>query len=178
MVTVDHKKLGVMYVLYALLFLVVGGVEALTIRIQLFLPDNHFVSAEAFNRLFTMHGTTMVFFVGMPIALRLRQLPYAADDRRARHGLSAAERLQLLDQSHLAGCCCTTALSAAVGLYGAGSAPDVGWFAYAPLTSRAFSRGHSHRLLGAGICSSPASAVDRDGDQLSSPRRSACAARA
>src|ERR1700741_1817592 len=65
--TVDHKRLGVLYILYALLFLVVAGVEALIIRIQLMLPHNHFVSPQVFNRLFTMHGTTMVFFMGMPI---------------------------------------------------------------------------------------------------------------
>ena len=47
-VTVDHKKLGIMYVLYALLFLVVGGIEALIIRIQLFVPANHFVSPGDF----------------------------------------------------------------------------------------------------------------------------------
>src|SRR6267154_1666428 len=66
-VTVDHKKLGVMYVLYALLFLLVGGIEAMIIRIQLFFPNNHFVGAETFNRIFTMHGTTMIFFVAMPL---------------------------------------------------------------------------------------------------------------
>src|ERR1700756_6075164 len=66
-VTVDHKKLGIMYVLYAMLFLVIGGIEAIIIRIQLFFPDNHFVSAETFNRMFTMHGTTMIFFVAMSI---------------------------------------------------------------------------------------------------------------
>src|ERR1700688_3815541 len=65
--TVDHKRLGVLYILYALLFLVIAGVEALIIRIQLMFPHNHFVSPEVFNRLFTMHGTTMVFFMGMPI---------------------------------------------------------------------------------------------------------------
>ena len=65
--TVDHKRLGVLYILYALLFLVIAGIEALIIRIQLMFPHNHFVSPQVFNRLFTMHGTTMVFFMGMPI---------------------------------------------------------------------------------------------------------------
>ena len=65
--TVDHKRLGVLYILYALLFLVIAGVEALIIRIQLMFPHNHFVSPQVFNRLFTLHGTTMVFFMGMPI---------------------------------------------------------------------------------------------------------------
>src|ERR1700760_4801599 len=65
--TVDHKRLGILYILYALLFLVVAGVEALIIRIQLMFPHNHFVSPQVFNRMFTMHGTTMIFFVAMPI---------------------------------------------------------------------------------------------------------------
>src|SRR6266404_545242 len=65
-VTVDHKKLGLMYILYALLFLVVGGVEAMFIRLQLAVPNNHLVSPESFNQLFTMHGTTMIFLAAMP----------------------------------------------------------------------------------------------------------------
>jgi cytochrome c oxidase subunit I len=66
-VTVDHKKLGIMYIVYALLLLVVGGVEALLMRIQLAAPNLHFLSPQTFNRMFTMHGTTMVFLVGMMI---------------------------------------------------------------------------------------------------------------
>jgi hypothetical protein len=66
-VTVDHKRLGLMYVLYGILFLVIAGLEATAMRIQLAIPNNHFVSPQVFNQLFTMHGTTMVFLVGMPI---------------------------------------------------------------------------------------------------------------
>src|SRR5258708_3019904 len=65
--TVDHKKIGVLYILMSLAFLVVGGVEALLIRFQLLFPRNNFLDPGAFNQLFTMHGTTMVFFVGMPL---------------------------------------------------------------------------------------------------------------
>src|SRR3974377_2042688 len=65
--TVDHKRLGILYILYALVFLVIGGVEATIMRIQLIVPHNHFVSPQVFNRMFTMHGTTMIFFVAMPI---------------------------------------------------------------------------------------------------------------
>ena len=65
--TVDHKRLGIMYILYALVFLVIGGIEATIMRIQLIVPHNHFVSPQVFNRMFTMHGTTMIFFVAMPI---------------------------------------------------------------------------------------------------------------
>jgi heme/copper-type cytochrome/quinol oxidase subunit 1 len=63
---VDHKMLGIMYLLVSLLFFVVGGAEALLMRIQLAQPLNHFLSAEAYNQLFTMHGTTMIFLVAMP----------------------------------------------------------------------------------------------------------------
>src|SRR5438045_4810657 len=65
--TVDHKRLGILYILYALLFLVIGGVEAGVMRIQLIRAHNDFVSPQVFNRMFTMHGTTMIFFVVMPL---------------------------------------------------------------------------------------------------------------
>ena len=67
MTTVDHKRLGILYILYALVFLIIGGIEATIIRIQLMRPHNDFVSPQVFNRMFTMHGTTMIFFVAMPI---------------------------------------------------------------------------------------------------------------
>src|ERR1700686_4867302 len=65
--TVDHKRLGILYIVSSLLFLAVGGVEALIIRIQLMHSHNNFVSPEVFNQMFTMHGTTMIFFVAMPV---------------------------------------------------------------------------------------------------------------
>ena len=68
-VTVDHKKIGIMYMVYALIFLLVGGLEALLLRVQLAVPHNNFLSPEVFNRIFTMHGTTMVFLMGMPLII-------------------------------------------------------------------------------------------------------------
>ena len=65
--TVDHKRLGMLYILFALVFLLVGGVEATIMRLQLVRPHNDLVSPEVFNRMFTMHGTTMIFFVAMPL---------------------------------------------------------------------------------------------------------------
>ena len=65
--TVDHKRLGILYLGYALVFLVIGGIEAGIMRIQLIRPHNDFVSPQVFNRMFTMHGTTMIFFVVMPL---------------------------------------------------------------------------------------------------------------
>ncbi len=141
-VTVDHKRLGLMYIMYGLTFFVVAGIEATLIRTQLALPNNHFLSPQLFNQLFTMHGTTMVFLVGMPIifgfANYLVPLMIGARDL-------AFPRLNSfgLWLSVLGGLLLYFSFIGAPGMYGAGGAPDVGWFAYAPLTGKAFSRGHS-----------------------------------
>jgi len=65
--SVDHKKIGILYICTALVFLLIGGAEAMALRIQLIRPNNTFLGPELFNQMFTMHGTTMVFLVGMPI---------------------------------------------------------------------------------------------------------------
>ncbi len=142
-VTVDHKKLGILYVLYALAFFVVGGIEAMLIRIQLFYPGQslrqpgdvqpHLYHARHHDDLLRDHADRVWF----------RQLPDAADAWRAGHGVPAVERVQLLDVGAWAEFCSTTASLAEWACRAPGSAPDVGWFAYAPLTARAFSRGHS-----------------------------------
>ena len=64
--TVDHKKLGLMYIGAGLLFFVVAGIMAMLMRIQLFFPSSTFLEPDVFNRFFTMHGTAMVFLVAMP----------------------------------------------------------------------------------------------------------------
>src|SRR5687767_11914229 len=65
--TVDHKKIGVMYGASALVFLVIGGIEALVIRSQLAAPDQKLLSADLYNQVFTMHGITMIFLAVMPL---------------------------------------------------------------------------------------------------------------
>jgi cytochrome c oxidase subunit 1 len=65
--TVDHKKIGIMYGTAAIFFFIVGGVEALLIRMQLWSPRGTLLSANLYNQVYTMHGTTMVFLVVMPI---------------------------------------------------------------------------------------------------------------
>ena len=60
--TVDHKRIGILYLLTTLVFFVIGGVEALLMRIQLARPNNTFLSPDAFGQMFTMHGTTMIFW--------------------------------------------------------------------------------------------------------------------
>src|SRR6202522_2678579 len=140
--TVDHKRLGILYILFSVFFLVIGGIEATIMRIQLMVPHNHFVSPEVFNRMFTMHGTTMIFFVAMPVlfgfANYLVPLMIGARDM-------AFPRLNAFSFWTMAfgGLLLYYSFVGGDGLYGAGGAPDVGWFAYAPLTSQTFSRGHS-----------------------------------
>jgi cytochrome c oxidase subunit 1 len=140
--TVDHKRLGILYIAYALIFLVIGGIEATVMRIQLIRPNNDFVSPQVFNRMFTMHGTTMIFFAAMPLvfgfANYLIPLMIGARDM-------AFPRLNAFSFWLMAfgGLLLYFSMVGANGLYGAGNAPDVGWFAYAPLTSLAFSPGHS-----------------------------------
>ena len=65
--TVDHKKIAILYLIAGGLFFVVGGLEAMVIRIQLAVPDNDFVSAGLYNEMMTMHGTTMIFLAAMPL---------------------------------------------------------------------------------------------------------------
>src|ERR1041385_567344 len=141
-VTVDHKKLGLMYISSALFFLVVAGLMATVIRWQLAFPNNDIVAPDTFNRLFTVHGTAMVFFVGMPIVAGLMNylVPLMIGARDM-----AFPRLNAFGywMTLFGGLLLYSSYVAAPGLAGAGSAPDVGWFAYAPLTGRAFSRGHS-----------------------------------
>jgi cytochrome c oxidase subunit 1 len=141
-VTVDHKRLGMLYIGFALLFLVIAGIEATIMRIQLAVPHNTFVSPEVFNRMFTMHGTTMIFFVAMPLvfgfANYLVPLMIGARDM-------AFPRLNAWSfwMTAFGGLLLYFSFLGGNGLYGAGNAPDIGWFAYAPLTARAFSPGHS-----------------------------------
>jgi len=141
-ITVDHKKLGILYIVYALFFLLVAGAEAVAIRIQLAIPHNHFLSPELYNEFFTMHGTTMVFLVGMTIIFGfgnyLVPLMIGARDM-------AFPRLNAFSfwMSAFGGLLLYFSFIGGFGLYGMGSAPDVSWWAYAPLTAKAFSPGHN-----------------------------------
>ncbi|KIY23772.1 hypothetical protein UB32_01295 [Mesobacillus subterraneus] len=69
--TVDHKKIGVMYIFAAVFFFLLAGIEAILIRIQLIVPNNDFLSASTYNEMITMHGTTMMFFAALPILFGL-----------------------------------------------------------------------------------------------------------
>src|SRR6185436_7913214 len=134
--TVDHKRRGILYILYALCYLVVAGCEALIIRVQLMHAHNNFVSPQVFNRMFTMHGTTMIFFVVMPVlfgfANYLVPLMIGARDM-------AFPRLNAFSfwLTAFGGLLLYFSFLGGSGLYGAGNAPDEGWWGYAPLTARA-----------------------------------------
>ena len=65
--TVDHKKIGIMYGMAAMFFFVIGGAEALLIRLQLATPNGTLLSPDVYNQVFTMHGVTMIFLVAMPM---------------------------------------------------------------------------------------------------------------
>jgi cytochrome c oxidase subunit I len=140
--TVDHKRIGLMYIGLALIFLVIGGIEATIMRIQLAIPNNDFVSPQVFNRMFTMHGTTMIFFVAMPILFGFGN--YAVPLMIGARDM-AFPRLNAFGfwLTAFGGVLLYFSFVGGFGLYGAGNAPDVGWFAYAPLTAKVFSPGHS-----------------------------------
>jgi cytochrome c oxidase subunit 1 len=128
--TVDHKRIGQLYLYTALFWFFVGGVEAGFIRWQLRQPNAGFIDADLYNQLFTMHGTTMIFLAIMPLSAAffnfLIPLQIGARD-------VAFPRLN--------------AFSYWIFLVGGlfmnfswlvGAAPDGGWFGYAPLTTRAY----------------------------------------
>jgi cytochrome c oxidase subunit I len=149
-VTTDHKKIGLMYIAASLLFLLVGGVEILLIRIQLAKPESTFLSPDQFNQLFTLHGTTMIFFVAMPILFGfgnyLVPLMIGARDM-AFPRLNAFSFWIFLFGALLL----YYSLLGGKGLYGGSGIPDQGWFAYAPLTSIAFSKSHAADYWALGI---------------------------
>jgi cytochrome c oxidase subunit 1 len=140
--TVDHKKLGILYVGTGLFFFVLAGIMALLIRAQLAFPNGHVTSPQEFNALITMHGTVMIFWVAMPIIFGminyLVPLMIGARDM-------AFPRLNAFSfwLTFFSGFFLFLSFVAGPGLYGASGAPDAGWFAIAPLTSPAFSKGPS-----------------------------------
>jgi cytochrome c oxidase subunit 1 len=124
--TTDHKRIGVLYLTTAFVFMVLGGVEALLMRTQLAEPANTLLSSQRYNQVLTMHGTTMVFLVVMPLwagfANYFVPLQIGARDM-------AFPRLNALSYwLYLAG---------GIVFYGAVffSPPEAGWTAYTPLSS-------------------------------------------
>jgi cytochrome c oxidase subunit 1 len=129
--SVDHKQIGIMYLWLSVLFLVVAGIEILLVRLQLAIPNNHFLAPEVYNQLFTMHGTTMIFFVAMPAIFGFTTyfvpLLIGANDM-------AFPRLNAFSFW-------TTFFGGSLLYFSfiAGGAPDAGWFNYAPLNQYNYS---------------------------------------
>ncbi len=90
--TTDHKRIGIMYMVTTFVFFLMGGTEALMMRLQLGAPNNTLVTPQTYNALFTMHGTTMIFLFVVPMMAGFGNYFVPADDRRAGHGVPEAER--------------------------------------------------------------------------------------
>ena len=141
--TVDHKRIGILYLITTGAFLLIGGVEALLMRIQLARPENHFLSPKTYDALFTMHGTTMIFLAITPMLTGFANyfVPLSIGARDM-----AFPRLNALSYWFL--------LFGGLLLYFsfiAGSPPDTGWFSYAPLSEHPFTSGPSVDYWIAGI---------------------------
>ncbi|GGA83688.1 cytochrome c oxidase subunit I [Ornithinibacillus halotolerans] len=138
--TVDHKKIGKLYLYGGGFFFLLGGLEAVIIRIQLIKPENDFISAGLYNEMITMHGTTMIFFAAMPILLGL---------------MNAVMPLQIGARD--VAFPFVNALGFWLFLFGGimlnvswltGAAPDAGWTAYAPLSTTSPGHGVDYYVLG------------------------------
>jgi cytochrome c oxidase subunit I len=130
--TVDHKKIGLMYIGLAIVFLVIGGLEAIAMRLQLFYPQATLIGPDTFNQLFTMHGTTMVFFMGMPILIGIGN--YLVP-------LMIGARDMAFPRLNAIGFWATLFGGVLVySSYATGGAPAIGWYALSPLTEHTFAR--------------------------------------
>jgi cytochrome c oxidase subunit I len=131
--SVDHKEIGLRYIITAFAFLIIGGVEALIFRLQLAGPNLHLLTPEQYDQLFTMHGMTMIFLYAGPVlsgfSNYLWPLLLGARDM-------ALPRLNALSY--------WIYLCAGIFLYIAfafGFGPNDGWFNYVPLAARAYDGG-------------------------------------
>src|SRR5256714_5364593 len=135
LVTLDHKRIGIMYICTALVFFGGGGIAALLMRAQLAVPNENFLTRNSYNEVMTFHGTSMIFLVVVPIlagfANFLLPLMIGARDM-------AVPRLNAFSY--------WTFLLGGIVLYGAwfasGGAPRAGWWSYPPLSESQFSPGH------------------------------------
>jgi cytochrome c oxidase subunit I len=133
LMTVDHKRIGIMYIVSAFIFFLIGGVLALLMRLQLAQPNGKILDNATYDQVFTMHGTTMIFLVVMPLSVGLANyvVPLMIGARDM-----AFPKLNALGFWLFA--------FGALFLYSSflfGGAPDKGWFSYAPMTELPYSPG-------------------------------------
>ena len=128
--TTDHKKIGIMYLWTVIVFLVLGGVEALLIRLQLGVPNNTLLTPDKYNQILTMHGTTMIFLVAVPVWAGLANylLPLMIGARDV-----AFPRLNAWSYWMF--------LFGGLALYATlfWTPPEAGWFSYVPLSTKEYS---------------------------------------
>jgi len=131
--TVDHKRIGLRYLVTALVFLLLGGAEATLMRLQLIGPERRLLSPEAYNQIFTMHGMTMLLWYAAPVLSGFGNylVPLFIGSRDM-----AFARLNAF--SYWMFLCSGLLLYASVPF---GQAPDAGWFAYVPLAARRYDAG-------------------------------------
>ncbi|WP_134018749.1 cytochrome aa3 quinol oxidase subunit I [Lysinibacillus sp. YR326] len=129
--TVDHKKIGIMYIAVALLMLFRGGIDALLMRAQTAVPDNGLLDAQHYNEIFTTHGLIMILFMAMPFVIGLMNvvIPLQIGARDV-----AFPRLNAVSFWLFAAGCGLLNLSFIIG-----GSPDAGWTAYFPLAGSEFS---------------------------------------
>jgi len=134
LMTVDHKRIGLLYIISAFIFFIIGGVEALLMRIQLAKPANTFLNPDTYNQIFTMHGTTMIFLVVMPLSAGFGN--YVVPLMLGARDMAFPKLNALSYWSFLFG---------SIFMYSSfvfGGAPNDGWFSYAPLTENIYSPTH------------------------------------
>lgn len=139
--TVDHKKIAILYLICGGFFFVLGGLEAMLIRIQLISPDNEFISAQFYNEVMTMHGTTMIFLAAMPLLFALMNavVPLQIGARDVAFPFVNALGFWLFAFGGIL-------LNLSWFVTGA---PDAGWTAYAPLSI--ISPGHGVDFYAVGL---------------------------
>jgi cytochrome c oxidase subunit 1/cytochrome c oxidase subunit I+III len=131
--TVDHKEIGLRYLVTAFVFLIAGGIQALIMRLQLAGPDAHLLTPEQYNQLFTMHGITMILWYAFPVLSGFSNYlwPLLLGSRDM-----AFPRLNAFSY--------WVYLASGIFIYTSfalGAAPDDGWFNYAPYANREYSPG-------------------------------------
>ncbi|MGI8690702.1 MAG: cytochrome c oxidase subunit I [Thermomicrobiales bacterium] len=143
MTTVDHKKIGIMYIFLGVLYFIVGGIEALLIRVQLAQPNGTVLTPSQYDQVFTMHATTMIFLFIIPVFAGFANyfIPLMIGARDMAFPRMNAFGFWMLLFGGLF-------LNSSFFL---GGAPDSGWFAYAPLTEPQFNPGRSMDFWAAGL---------------------------